>query len=204
MGPDMDRGAVGWLLRHARKNFWKVKHVYDDSNELIQEGYLCWYRICERYSFDSNLSPDDPHYGRLMNLFKITFVNRIRELSMQDKNRDFQIVLSRLRDIIGDGAQRFSDDALVEHLLYRNSDGDPLDESSVERAIIEASEPARTVLRFLVSEEGKARMRRPFRLRADGTRETTNERLRRWTGVPFKGDLRTVAKTYLLNTIHQL
>lgn len=201
MGPAMDVGAERWLINAARRYFWRVKHVYDEVVDLIHEGYVCWYYVGDRYEFPRSLKPVQREYGRLMNLFKVTFVNRVHELAASGKDKSYNIVMSRLRDITGPDGDRLTEPQIAEFLLYRNN-SDLGDSSEVDRFIIEASEPVRSVLQFLVSEEGQEKMRRPYRRRADGTRETANERILRNTKVVAKGDIRRTVKQYLLDSIH--
>lgn len=199
MGPLMDKGALGWMHRKAIRDFWKVRHLFDEREDLIQEGHVCWWHIVNRYSFPASLTPDQQEYGRLMNLFKTTFTNRIRELAAKGKDPDYRIVTSRLRDLVSPTISDQHSELKIAEYILRQRQGDISDDSEVARAIVEASEPARTVLKFLVSDK----MRRPYRLRADGTRETTNERLRRNSKGRARGDLRELARDYLLETIHQ-
>lgn len=200
MGPLLDAGAEAWLVRTAHRNFWKVRHLYDEVGELIGEGHVCWFHVARRYSFPATLVSEDQEYGRLMSLFKVTFANRIRELAAKGKDAHYNIVMSRIRDIVSARAQQYSDDAIAEYLLYKNNTG--LSRNfDVDQAIVEASATVRAVLKFLVSEHGRERMRRPYRIRGDGSRETTNERLRRHTKVESR-DLRKEVKEYLLSVIH--
>jgi hypothetical protein len=70
----MDKGAVGWLVKTVDAEYWKVSGFYDKS-DLIQDGYLCYYRVANKYG---KRSP-----AHTMALFKTAFRNHIIDLAAQ-------------------------------------------------------------------------------------------------------------------------
>ena len=70
---DMDDGATRWLFKTARQNFWRVANWYD-FDDLIQDGYLTYYRICRRY-------PDVKERAHIMGLFQVSFINHLHRLA---------------------------------------------------------------------------------------------------------------------------
>lgn len=68
----MDEGAIGWLHRIAVRNHWRVAS-WIDLSDLIQDGYLHWQRIAQRY-------PDAPIPAQ-MRLFQITYLNWFHDLA---------------------------------------------------------------------------------------------------------------------------
>lgn len=68
----MDSGAVGWLLKTAEANYWRVDGFYLKS-DLIQDGYICYLKVAERYKSKSK--------AHLMALFKTTYINHITDLA---------------------------------------------------------------------------------------------------------------------------
>ncbi len=69
----MDDGARGWLLRIARKSFWRVHGVLD-LDDLISEGFVCYYDVVRRY-------PHVTERRHLMRLFQVKYLNRITDLA---------------------------------------------------------------------------------------------------------------------------
>ncbi len=70
---EMDVGTIGWLHRYARRHFWRLPSWYD-YDDLIQDGYLNWLRITQRYT-------DVTERKHMMRLFQICFVNHVNNLS---------------------------------------------------------------------------------------------------------------------------
>jgi hypothetical protein len=62
----MDPGARNWLLGFARKTFWRLCQPGYEFQDLVQEGFLCWQKVVDRY-------PDAVDQARVMALFKNTF-----------------------------------------------------------------------------------------------------------------------------------
>lgn len=187
----IDNGAEIWLRRYAVKNSWKVSHFAYEIDDLIQDGYLSWYICADRYNQVTD-------YRHMCSLFKMTFTNRIRELSMTDKDNKFNFMLEGgLSDLVDPSMQGLSESWILDKVCghYMQTTG------SVGQIISDAVEPVKTVLRFLVSAEGIAVMRRPFRLRLDGRRETTNFRIYRALGLEPQGDLMGLTKSYILNYV---
>lgn len=187
----IDYGAEVWLRRYAAKHQWKVSHFAYEIDDLIQDGYLSWYICADRYSQVTD-------YRHMCSLFKMTFTNRIRELSMTDKNTKFDFMVEGgLTDLVDPTMRGLSESWILDKVCghYLQTYG------SVGHIIADAVEPVKTVLRFLVSDEGIAVMRRPFRLRLNGQRETTNYRLYRALKLQPQGDLMGLTKSYILNYV---
>ncbi len=70
---DMDEGARRWMLKTAHTNYWRMCSWYD-IDDLIQDGYMCYWRIRRRYP----QATDKPH---IMQLFMRTFTNYIHDLA---------------------------------------------------------------------------------------------------------------------------
>lgn len=69
----LDDGLRNWILKTARKNFWKVAGFYD-LDDLIQDGFMCYAKCNQRYSFDL----EQRHF---MSLVQTTFLNHIKTVS---------------------------------------------------------------------------------------------------------------------------
>lgn len=72
----MDKGAVGWLIKKVDSEYWKVEGLCDKS-DLIQDGYLCYYKVASKYG---KKSP-----AHLMALFKTAFNNHLIDVAAQRK-----------------------------------------------------------------------------------------------------------------------
>lgn len=70
----MDDGAKGWMLRYAHKNFWKVATLGYDFDDLISDGYFCYYYVRRHY-------PEATEPSHIMSLFKRTFQSQIADLA---------------------------------------------------------------------------------------------------------------------------
>lgn len=191
----LDQGGIKWLHGYARRSFWKVRHIYDEVDDLIQDGHVCWGIVVNKYTSVGDLTKD----GRLMSLFKMTFSNHIIWTASRDKSKgDFRHLKASLDDLVAQYRPTRAQD-VVSKLMQRQSfsaigiGNDP----EVFLAIAEATEPVRSVLKFLASDAGAMIMKRPLRRRLDGTREIPNARIRRHIGTGHGVDLLKVTKQYL-------
>lgn len=194
----LDAGGLGWLHMYAHRNYWKVKHIYDDVHDLIQDGHMCWGIVANKYTHCGDLIVDN----RLMSLFKMTFVNHIREVAAKEKDRkrDFFHMKRNLEDMVDRDVPEKRQNVL-DRLYARVNAGDLYNDPGVVLTIVEAAEPIRSVLKFLVSDEGIRTMQRPFRRKLDGSRETVNARICRSIGRSYDVDLMSMTKQYLLEAI---
>lgn len=79
--PYLDRAMRGWLIRTATKNFWRVADWYD-LDDLIQDGYLCYYKCYRKYRHLTELRhPRQEDKRRFMALVQATFTNHITNLA---------------------------------------------------------------------------------------------------------------------------
>lgn len=171
--PYLDAGLKKWIYAQAHKNFWRVA-AWMDIDDLIQEGFLC-FAICR-----ARYEPENK--AHFMSLVKITFLNQITDLA----NKRTRTPECPISDI----AEMGNDQELLENLAG-GEDGDAEIMALLARAPLEV----RLILAAMNTNEGAARMRRPARVREDGTRETNNERLSRLVGIPtfdFEGTLRAL------------
>lgn len=75
----IDNGVRGWIVKTARKEYWRVAAFYDLA-DLIQDGYLHYCRVVTIYEVQRNRVRSR---ARLMGLFKIAYVNHIHDLAKQ-------------------------------------------------------------------------------------------------------------------------
>lgn len=184
----IDCGAEGWLHRYAAKQQWRVSHFAYELDDLIQDGYVSWYICANRYRHVTD-------YGHMNSLFKVTYMNHVHGLAAVDKNPSYDPMVTRISELIQPKYRGLSEswilDKVNSHLLRY--------EGSVGRLVAESVEPVKTVLRFLLSDEGIKEMRRPFRRRLSGVRETVNSRIYRYLKLEPQGDLMTMVKTHVVS-----
>jgi hypothetical protein len=176
---EIDEPAKIWMINYARTNYWRVAH-WMSINDLIEDGFLTWYRIVEGQQTKGPRKRGEPvsvmtsyryitDRPLVMFLFKRLYMNHITDLANGRTNRSaFELPIEDYMDAPAD-------------------DAEPI---ILDRAPIEVQ----AVLSLLKTEEGRARMAEPCLRRKDGTRETTNERLSRLTGLP--GNIATAIKSY--------
>lgn len=157
----MDRGCRLWLTSFAKKNFWRVSSWYD-MDDLLQDGYLLYLRVRERY-------PDITHPPHIMRLFRTTFTRHLHDLARQ-RERQLDTPLSVVV------ANPDVPHEVVLDLMLRGERG--LEE--VQVALVKAPECVLRLLELLASEDGCRRLRSRYRL-VHGVRETLNQRIARLT-----------------------
>jgi DNA-directed RNA polymerase specialized sigma24 family protein len=165
----MDMGARRWLYREAHLSRWRVAK-WMDVHDLIQDGYMCWYRVIRRYE----RVPRGSSKHR-MSLFKRTFQNHVHDLSKQ-KSRLPEVHIDDLPPDIAD------------HLQFHDV-----------QAVYGGAPPlVKLGLTVLMAPQHARSLRSQYRFRADMTRETFNERLCRLAGLdPRTIDLAGEIREYL-------
>lgn len=166
-----DKGAEIWLINTAKKNFWRVATWYD-LKDLINDGYLCYYTVIERY-------PHATEPEHIMSLFKRTYINHITDLA----NRS-----SRQVDCI-EACLNFTEESQINAFIESYA----CDFSSLLQTILEAPQVVAEAIKAYIADPD---IFAPLESYADRTRETNNARLCKRTGrdVP---DLRELVRNYL-------
>jgi hypothetical protein len=151
----MDKGAVGWMVSYAKKNYWRVA-AHFDFDDLLQEGRECYYYVLAHYP---NVT-DRPH---IMSLFQRTFFSRIQDLA---NKKTKQI------------------DQCEGDLTYDNELYIAVPELATLTALLSQAPPAiKKVLELFTTEAGCKRLRSELRIDRSGHKETLNERLCRLAGL---------------------
>lgn len=189
----MDEGARIWLLRTARKNYWRVAAWYD-LDDLIQDGFMCYARVIAKYErrqyvtrtgVVTNKSPRVRKRKHIMSLFKVVYTSHINDLA---NRRTTDLVEVLAEDIVSPASQAESvwDDLVT----------DDCDVLVYEHLIVEAPKVLQRLLRAMMTAPGR-RLRAPYRVSKTG-RETVNERLCRIAGLdPRAVDVATMLRRYL-------
>lgn len=82
----MDDGMRGFIVNTARSNYWRVRVVVGTLDDLVQDGYLCYYKCYDRYvrpRSDLTGSKDERRWFQA--LVKTTFLNHISSLAAKHK-----------------------------------------------------------------------------------------------------------------------
>jgi hypothetical protein len=191
---EMDRGTRLWLLKTARKHFWRVVTPSYEMDDLIQDGFVCYERVIAMYERRDYVSPrgnvtkGSPRVRKrshIMRLFQVSFVNHINELSKRRTVNAIEVLAADLVPITVESEW----DAFVT---------DDSDLMQLERLIAEAPRMLQPVLREIISETNGECFREPYRVFIDGQRETFNERLCKIAGLDCtKVDIATMLRSYL-------
>ena len=175
-----DKGLKGWMVRYARANMWRVPAYYT-LEDLIQDGYVQFYRCCHRYG-----ATEPRHF---MALFKRCYSNHITDLANERTATKAETSLSDL-GVVDDTA------------FYERAAGQD-DLSAIATLLVGAPKEVVDVLRMFTTDAARA-LREPYdqggrRKRGQvHARETTNERWCRLLGYdPNEVDLPDLVRSFL-------
>lgn len=175
----MDAIARGWLHKTAAKHYWRVCKWYDLA-DLVQDGYLTYYRIRERY----DTATDAKH---VMSLFRVSYLNHITSLARLRRRRIDEI---NITDMFEDGAN-FSEEFLFQAVCQSSDVPSQISVGDLSPEVVK-------VIKTFDDPTALKKMRAPFRKGFDGKRETTNQRLCRMIGIdPKRVNLRRMLNTDL-------
>jgi hypothetical protein len=194
----LDKGMRGFIVNTAKREFWKVASYYEFA-DLVQDGYVCYYRCWNRYvgkerynhagevcRFLPKVSPDKIARQHFMSLVQRAFFNHISTLASKRMGLHEQPVSSLLSE------EASSETEVWDKLLPSTP------EEGTLRTLL-ASAPAEIKqLAMLLASDGLSllgfeRKRKGRRL----LRETTNEFYCRITGLdPAKYDLVGQVRAY--------
>jgi hypothetical protein len=162
----MDEGARLWLVKTAKKHFWRVSR-WHDLDDLIQEGYFAYQYSIYKY-------PDANAPQHRMALFKKIFMSRLHDMANARTRAAAEVCEADLRG---------GDDESFDQPLSQFAA--PAELESALPALATAPQYVRDALALFGSDEGLARLRSGYRKKTRGRwtcRETLNERLCRLTG----------------------
>lgn len=159
-----DNGLRGWIVKTAKKNYWRVAAWYD-LEDLIQDGLLA-YAICR-----SRYRHRVQNRRHFMALVQVVFVNHITDLA-NERTAGQDVAISQ---IAADGKELQA----LEYLA-----GGFTGDAELTATLAAAPEEVRRFLALFNTPTGLERLAKPLRRRADGTRETTSERLSTILGMP--------------------
>lgn len=165
----MDPTTRAWLVRVAKKNYWRVAH-HLELDDLLQDGFVVWHRVQQRYREEGR------DHAHIINTFKRAYRNHLHDLSRARSKAPPELQLLD-DELDADAYEVHAPRHRVEHLA-------PLEFGGQELAVALQQAPfrVREVLKLFNDEQARESMRKPYRQRGDGSRETLNERLCRLAG----------------------
>lgn len=186
----MDDSAQRWVVKTARKNFWRVQQWYE-LDDLIQDGYMWWCFVVNKYHDSAyercagSKNIEDSVKQLLMSLFMRTYTNHIHDLSKSRTGAAAEVRLTDLASTSTDEA------AIVESALA----GVAVCDAYAAVLVNSAPDGVRQVLQAYSYERPSAVS--AYRIRG-GERETMNDRFCRIAGKdPASTDLVSQVKSYL-------
>lgn len=168
----MDDGARLWLVKTARKHFWRVSSPWYDFDDLIQDGNFAYYYVVQNY-------PRAQTPSHRMALFKLVFNSVLCDLANQRTRRPSEIQYSSLGGRDPDKSADELASAFLETVAAEPDIAEALP------LFTDAPEYVKRALALYASEEGLLRLKSKYRNVRVGKhlkRETLNERLCRLTG----------------------
>lgn len=165
----LDAGLRSFIVSTAKREYWRVAGVLD-LEDLIQEGYLCYYKCYRRYSDPANRNyPKDELTSSWMQaIVARAFQNRIYDLASK-KRYGFAVSASE------EAAANESPEQLLDRVLP------PVQEASTLRAMLAQAPWELVELLRILANDGKTAL--GFKRKPHAGRETTNEYYCRLLGV---------------------
>src|SRR6202035_4366678 len=155
--PKMDKGALGWMIKFAHKNYWRMAS-WIEFDDLCQEGYAAYAEVAQRYP-----AAIEPQHR--MRLFQLVLRSRIEDLAMaRTKQLD-----APFSDDISDASHDW------RSLEERYEITDP--ELSSVVAAAKQVPSVEAVLHLFTDNASLKALNAVYRKRLNGHRETFNERL---------------------------
>ena len=164
--PFMDQGLQAWILKTAKKHYWRVAH-WMDLDDLIQDGFLCYARVRARYPEMVRPPLRPGQRAKFMSLFKRVYLNELHDKA-NDRTRGVSEV--GLADVRRHDPNCPPDELYLEALL-----GEQPEEGTLAVLIAQAPPEVRDFLAGLETEEGQRAFRARLR-RHSGHKQTLNER----------------------------
>lgn len=167
----MDSGAIGWMVRYAKANFWRIKKVTPTIQlmDLIQDGRECYYYTIRKY-------PAAVERRHIMRLFKLVYRSRIEFLAHGKS-------ISRNNSCNPKSVEHECDTDALSSLTTSLTDSEL---ASIYVLITEAPPYIKALLEVINTAAGQQRLRDAYKLESNGHRETVNERLRALIGCSDK------------------
>lgn len=196
----LDEGMRGWIHKTARKNLGRVANF--DLDDLVQEGYFCYYKCRNRYvgvppkpnkdGMPRYLPPSNPdkvarrHFQCLV---QTTFNNRIKDLAFRQP-KGWELAIS---DLAGERTLELAWESI---LPVQDED------ASVLTLLKNAPAEFKQLFDLLIDDALGFTGYRRVGDRRRGRRETTNQRLNRLLLDRYPGrDISSEIERYFLQNV---
>lgn len=194
--PYLDAGMRGWIVTTARKNHRRIANY--DVEDLIQEGYACYYKCRDRYvgkrprmgrtglcRFLPVNNPDRTALRHFQALVKTTFSNHITTLVIKQPS-GWELPVSSL------GREDQSFEAIWDTIIP------PADEVASATVLLQnAPGEIKQLFQLLIDDALELTGYRRLGRRKHSARETTNEYYCRLLRIPPYDLVGTVEKYFL-------
>lgn len=188
--PFLDAGIRGYIVNTAKREHWRVKEIYTGGEEglqdLIQDGFLCYYKCHARYvqtRSDLTGTPDERRW--FQSLVKTTFSNHIKTLAAKHKG------------ISERPASEFYVEGANEGDIFERNLPPQQELSSLFAALAQAPWELLELMRLLAGDGAAALGFKRKKVGRRSVAETTNEYYARLLGVdPQERDLVAELKEY--------
>lgn len=173
----LDKGMRGYIFNTAKREHWRVSEIYpgeEGLKDLVQDGYLCYYKCYNRYvrpRLDLKGTPDERRW--FQSLVKTTFSNHISTLAAKRKGVSERPASEFITD-------EYSGDILERHLPPQQELG------SLFAALAQAPWELLELMRLLVGDGAAVLGFERKKVGRRSVRETTNEYYCRLLGVDAK------------------
>jgi PAS domain-containing protein len=158
------------MYRTAKKHHWRV-FTWMDFEDMIQEGYIAWYRVAQKY-------PHITQRAHIMRLFQITYLNRFNDLSKwRTRLPEFLAC-----DINVTHGRRGLGPVTTELEIFDLLLAADLELGTIQTMFAAAPAPVKAAVKLFSCPIGCKKLRALYRRRVGGSRETFNQRLCRLTG----------------------
>lgn len=214
--PYLDAGMRGFILNFARSNHWRVAS-WIELDDLIQEGWVCYYKCRRRYAALDKPDPDRDNRRHMMALVKTSFRRRLDTLASQRTASVPEVSMTSMGCDGADVIDRIAGDDQIDvtslivgapqelvdlvSILVRDASAFARDSVGVRETTAQRDTRVRVGVdgvdrfrRTRIRVGGDGRVRRDRRAR----RETTNEMMCRILGLdPDSCDVRSLITSYL-------
>lgn len=177
--PYLDAGVRGWIHNTAHKNYRRIAGF--DKEDLIQEGYLCFYKCKESmYPWLRKRFPSHEDRRTFMGYFQRTFSNRIFDLAKRQSPFTERLALDMVKEVPDREGLTIWDDIIPFHQD---------EEQTAATMLATASREIKQLLALLVDDAMRFSQYRRYGNHKRARRETNNRYFCRLLGLPPDRDI---------------
>ena len=198
----LDVGLRSWIKKTAWRNAFRVCGF--DAEDLVQEGYLCFYKVMSRYvgtvlkgrtgayfRYLPTRNPSKDNKKHFTSLVKVSFLNRITSLE-----RKYPVLEVPLSSLVAEPA---ADVSLLERLTEEAacvSAGVVQEGVDLSVSLRKAPKEIKQLFELLVNDGLELTGRRKLARTSYGRRLTTDERLSALLGLESPKPIRKMVSDY--------